>query len=105
VPSAIQDADHMYESFRHMIDIEIEHDAQYYWDNHMYSAFMIDPLGLELIDRIGVHKAMWSSDFPHNESTFGYSEKSLAAVVDAVGPEQAVQIVSTNVQDFLGLSS
>jgi len=28
---------------------------------------------------------MWSSDYPHNESTYGYSEKSLAAVVDAVG--------------------
>jgi hypothetical protein len=46
---------------------------------------------------------MWSSDYPHNESTFGYSERSLAAVVDAVGPERASQIVSRNVLDFLGL--
>jgi len=28
---------------------------------------------------------MWSSDFPHNESTFGYSRRSLSAVVDSVG--------------------
>jgi hypothetical protein len=46
---------------------------------------------------------MWSSDYPHNESTFGYSEQSLAAVVSAVGPEAATRIVSTNVQSFLGL--
>ena len=46
----------------------------------------------------------WSSDYPHNESTFGYSEKSLATVVDAVGPENAVKIVSTNIQKFLKLS-
>jgi hypothetical protein len=46
---------------------------------------------------------MWSSDYPHNESTFGYSEKSLKAVVDAVGPEAAVRIVSGNITDFLGL--
>jgi hypothetical protein len=26
------------------------------------------------------------ADYPHNESRFGYSERSLAAVVDAVGP-------------------
>jgi predicted TIM-barrel fold metal-dependent hydrolase len=64
---------------------------------------MVDPLGLELIDRIGVDRVMWSSDYPHNESTFGYSEQSLAAVVEAVGPEAAVGIVSTNVQTFLGL--
>ena len=40
----------------------------------------------------------------HNESTFGYSEKSLSAVVDAVGPQDAARIVSGNVKRFLGLS-
>lgn len=101
---AIQDAEHMYASFRHMIDADIEHDVRYYWDHHMYSAFMVDQLGLEMIDRIGPDRVMWSSDYPHNESTFGYSERSLAAVVAAVGPERAAPIVSRNVLDFLGLS-
>lgn len=103
VPSAIQDADHMSVSFRHMLDVQMEHDAAWYWANHMHSAFMLDPLGLDLIDRIGVDRVMWSSDFPHNESTFGYSERSLAAVVKALGPEDAAQVVSRNVLDFLGL--
>ncbi|TQR76078.1 amidohydrolase family protein, partial [Mycobacterium hodleri] len=67
-------------------------------------SFMVDPLGLQLIDHIGVEKVMWSSDYPHNESTFGYSEKSLASVVEAVGAENAVKIVSTNVKNFLGIS-
>jgi predicted TIM-barrel fold metal-dependent hydrolase len=62
------------------------------------------PLGLKLVDEIGVDKVMWSSDYPHNESTFGYSEKSLAAVVAAVGPDNAVRIVSGNIKQFLGLS-
>ena len=73
--------------------------SPHYWHDHMYASFMVDPLGLELIDRIGVDRVMWSSDYPHNESTFGYSEQSLASVVEAVGPEAAVKIVSTNVQD------
>jgi predicted TIM-barrel fold metal-dependent hydrolase len=64
---------------------------------------MVDPLGLKLIDQIGIDKVMWSSDYPHNESTFGYSEKSLAAVVDSVGAEAAVRIVSGNITEFLGL--
>jgi predicted TIM-barrel fold metal-dependent hydrolase len=104
VVSTIQDAEHMYASFRHMTDTDIEHDVRYYWDNHMYSAFMVDPLGLELVDRIGIDRVMWSSDYPHNESTFGYSERSLAAVVDAVGPDDGARIVSQNVLDFLGLA-
>lgn len=103
VPSALQDARHIYASFRHMLDYPLRHDVQYYWDNHMYASFMIDPLGLELIDKIGVDRVMWAADYPHNESTFGYSEKSLAAVVAAVGPENAAKIVSTNVRKFLGL--
>lgn len=103
VPSAIQDADHMSVSFRHMLDVEVQHDAGYYWAKHMYSAFMVDPLGLDLVDRIGLDRVMWSSDFPHNESTFGYSECSLAAVVKCLGPEDAAQVVSRNVLDFLGL--
>jgi predicted TIM-barrel fold metal-dependent hydrolase len=93
----------MHASFRHMLDTDLEHDVRHYWDNHMYSSFMVDPLGLDLIDRIGVDRVMWSSDYPHNESTFGYSEQSLASVVDAVGPEAAAKIVSTNVKTFLGL--
>ena len=64
---------------------------------------MVDPLGLQLIDQIGIDKVMWSSDYPHNESTFGYSEKSLAAVVESVGAEAAARIVSGNITQFLGL--
>jgi predicted TIM-barrel fold metal-dependent hydrolase len=87
-----------------MFNHELEHDVRYYWEHHMSASFMVDPLGLRLIDQIGVDKVMWSSDYPHNESTFGYSEKSLAAVVEAVGPEHAVKIVSANVKKFLGIS-
>jgi predicted TIM-barrel fold metal-dependent hydrolase len=86
-----------------MFNRPLQHDVRYYWDNHMSASFMVDPLGLRLIDQIGVDKVMWSSDYPHNESTFGYSEKSLAAVVDAVGADAAARIVSGNVTEFLGL--
>jgi predicted TIM-barrel fold metal-dependent hydrolase len=103
VPAALQDAEHLYASLQHMADHEIEQDVAAYWDHHMYASFMVDPLGLEQIDRIGVDKVMWSSDYPHNESTFGYSEQSLASVVDAVGPEASVKIVRDNVMTFLGL--
>ena len=103
VPAAIQDAEHLLASFRHMLDRPVEHDIRHYWDENMWASFMVDPLGLSMADEIGIDKIMWSSDYPHNESTFGYSEKSLAAVVDAVGPDAAARIVSGNVMDFLGL--
>jgi predicted TIM-barrel fold metal-dependent hydrolase len=103
VPSAIQDAQHIAASFQHMSDTPIEHDAQWYWDHHMMASFVLDPLGLELIDHIGVDKVMWSTDFPHNESTYGYSNRSLASVVEAVGVEKAQPIVSDNAKRYLGV--
>jgi predicted TIM-barrel fold metal-dependent hydrolase len=103
VPSALQDAEHMLASYQHMTTRPVEHDVRYYWRTHMYSSFIVDPLGLALIDQIGADRIMWSSDFPHNESTFGYSRRSLSAVVGAVGPERAEKIVSSNIQAFLGI--
>jgi len=103
VPSALQDAEHIAASFHHLWDLEIQHEPRYYWDRHMCASFMVDPLGLELVDRIGTDKVMWSTDFPHNESTYGYTTESLASVVDAVGAETARAIVADNVERFLGL--
>lgn len=105
VPAALQDAAHLYASLQHMADHRIEHDVEHYWHTHMHASFMVDPLGLEMIDRIGTDRVMWSTDYPHNESTFGYSERSLASVVDAVGPDTATDIVSGNVTRFLGLDN
>jgi len=104
VPSAIQDAQHIRASFDHIADLHIDHDPQHYWEEHMVASFMVDPLGLDLIDRIGVDRALWSTDFPHNESTYGYSSESLAAVVDAVGAEAAAPIVGGNIRRYLGLA-
>jgi predicted TIM-barrel fold metal-dependent hydrolase len=103
VPSAIQDAEHIAASFHHLGNLEVQHEPKWYWENHMCASFVVDPLGLELIDRIGVDHVMWSTDFPHNESTYGYSNESLASVVDAVGAEDAVAVVGGNIKRYLGL--
>lgn len=103
VATALQDAEHLLASYQHMFNRRVEHDIRYYWDNHMSASFMVDPLGLKLLDEIGVDNVMWSSDYPHNESTFGYSEKSLKSVVDTVGQDNAVKICSTNIKKFLGV--
>jgi predicted TIM-barrel fold metal-dependent hydrolase len=103
VPPALQDAEHVLASYRHMLKGHPEHEVRYYWDNHMCASFIVDAVGLRQVDAIGVDKVMWSSDYPHNESTFGYSERSLAAVVDAVGPDDAIRIVGGNIRNFLSI--
>ena len=63
----------------------------------------LQQLGDELIDRIGVDNVMWSSDYPHSESTFGFTRNAIKSVVDAVGPQAAPAILGGNVMRFLGL--
>ncbi|MBV9486260.1 MAG: amidohydrolase family protein [Frankiaceae bacterium] len=103
VPSTIQDAQHIASSFAHINNLPIKRDPQEYWNDNMMASFVVDPLGLDLVDRIGVDRVMWSTDFPHNESTYGYTDESLAGVVDSVGVDNAVPIVSTNIKRFLGV--
>jgi len=75
-----------------------EHEVRHYWDTPHVRLVHGGRPGLQQIDEIGIDKVMWSSDYPHNESTFGYSERSLAAVVDALGPEDAVRVVGGNIR-------
>jgi len=80
----LHDADMGYNSFPNAMIPQLAHPPSWYWRNHCYATFMTDPSGLQLIDRIGPETAMWSSDYPHQESTFGYTRSSIQAVFDSV---------------------
>jgi predicted TIM-barrel fold metal-dependent hydrolase len=64
---------------------------------------MVDPAGLEMIHRVGANNAMWSSDYPHNESTLGYTRSAVQAVFDATSVEDAKKIVGGNAVRVFGL--
>ncbi len=101
--STVQDATHIDASIKHTYNLPIGHDPEHYWRSNMSASFMVDPLGLEMIDRIGVERAFWSTDYPHNEGTLGYTRTSLRSVVETVGVDKAVKIVGANVARFLGV--
>ena len=83
VASMIHDADMIYNSFPTAMNPKLAHPPSWYWFNHCYATFMTDPAGLELLHRIGADRVMWSSDYPHQESTFGYTRSAIQAVFDA----------------------
>ena len=93
VASMLHDADMAYNSFPTMMEPKLKHPPSWYWRNHCYATFMTDPAGLELLHRIGPETVLWSSDYPHQESTFGYTRSSIDAVFAATSVENAQKIL------------
>ncbi len=93
IPGMLHDADMIYNSFPTMVSPKLAHPPSWYWRAHCYATFMTDPVGLSLLDRIGAETAMWSSDYPHQESTFGYTRSAIDAVFKACSTADAQKIL------------
>ena len=103
VASMLHDADMIYNSFPTAMNPKLAHPPSWYWFNHCWATFMTDPAGLELLHRIGPDRVMWSSDYPHQESTFGYSRSAIQAVFDATTVENAQKILGKTAIDLFDL--
>ena len=103
VPSTIQDAQHIAASFHHLNNLEVQHDPRYYWDHHMHASFMVDPLGLDLVDRIGVDKILWEADYPHSDCVWPNSRKYLSEQLVDVPDDEARLIAGGNAKALLRL--
>jgi predicted TIM-barrel fold metal-dependent hydrolase len=94
VPPALQDAEALFDSFGNgdLID-RLEHRPSDYWHQHCYATFQNDRLGLSQLDLIGAARAMWASDYPHTEGSYGFGRASMKAVVEMVGAAKARAIL------------
>lgn len=94
VPSALFDCDKVYAGFESEMNPKLAKMPSHYWFQNCFATFMEDPPGLRLLDLMGWDKVMWCSDYPHPESTVGYSQQSIWDIFDATETvEQAQAIV------------
>jgi predicted TIM-barrel fold metal-dependent hydrolase len=103
VASMLHDADMIYNSFPTVMNPKLAHPPSWYWFNHCYATFMTDPAGLELLHRIGADRVMWSSDYPHQESTSGYSRSAIQTVFEATSVENAQKILGRTAIEVFNL--
>jgi predicted TIM-barrel fold metal-dependent hydrolase len=103
IPGMLHDADMVYNSFPTSVSPKLAHAPSWYWRQHCYATFMTDPVGLEMLHRIGADRVMWSSDYPHQESTFGYTRGAIEAVFRATSVEDAQLIVGKTALRVFGL--
>jgi len=94
VAPALQDAETVLDNGRTLIEPLPKLRPSEYWRRNCYATFMNDRLGLSLLDIIGADRVMWGQDYPHMESTLGYTGQSTETVVRMAGPAAARDILS-----------
>jgi predicted TIM-barrel fold metal-dependent hydrolase len=67
-----------------------------YWRQHCYLTFIDDPPGILVREHIGVDRLMWSSDFPHLDSSWPESQQFLNKQLAGVAADEVHQIVAGN---------
>jgi predicted TIM-barrel fold metal-dependent hydrolase len=104
VPAALFDADRIYRDFETEMNPKLANPPSYYWWQNCYATFQEDPVGLKLLADIGPHKAIWASDYPHPESTLGYSAATIRDIFAAAGDEDGKAIVGGTAVKLWGLA-
>jgi predicted TIM-barrel fold metal-dependent hydrolase len=69
---------------------------------HVRATFIRDRVGIRLRDLIGVQTIMWSSDYPHVDSTWPESQVSIARDLVDVPENERRQIVGENAAGLYG---
>jgi predicted TIM-barrel fold metal-dependent hydrolase len=63
---------------------ELNHTPSYYWDRNIYGSFIHDRIGVLTRDMPGAGNIMWSSDYPHSETTFPHSLETIERLFEGV---------------------
>ena len=96
--------DHVWERHRYWTDSPLEERPSFYMDRQVYGTFLDDKVGVQLRDVAGAHNIMWSSDYPHSETTWPNSWKMIEEHFVGVPEDEKQRIICGNVVDLYQLS-
>ena len=57
---------------------------------------------VEARKKLGAHKFMWGSDYPHDEGTYPFTRECLRAVFSDVDPDELRMLLGGNAAEFYG---
>jgi predicted TIM-barrel fold metal-dependent hydrolase len=104
IPWAANYMDRSWGMQHHWVGNTIKHPPSHYFDKNVYSSFISDPIAVELRHRPGCKNIMWSSDYPHSETTFPESHKSIEHDLVGCTPKEKDWILAGCAEKFYGIS-
>tara|TARA_R110001592_G_scaffold260403_1_gene524971 strand:+ start:77957 stop:79129 length:1173 start_codon:yes stop_codon:yes gene_type:complete len=69
---------------RHWVNSVLDKAPSYYMDKNIYGSFIHDRVGILTRDMPGAGNIMWSSDYPHSETTFPDSQDKITELFEGV---------------------
>jgi predicted TIM-barrel fold metal-dependent hydrolase len=104
MPWAAEYMDRIWFMQRHWTGCAIQHEPSYYFDNNIYCSFISDKVGIALRDFPGGKNQMWSSDYPHSETTFPHSHEVIEDHFKDVPEQDKHWILAGCAEKFYGIS-
>jgi predicted TIM-barrel fold metal-dependent hydrolase len=104
IPWACEYMDRTWEMQRHWTECDIQHPPSHYFDQNVYASFISDRIGIELRNKPGCRNIMWSSDYPHSETTFPHSHAVIADNFRDVPKVERDWIIAGCADKFFGLA-
>jgi predicted TIM-barrel fold metal-dependent hydrolase len=84
--------DRTWEKQRYWVDSKLAQTPSFYWDQNIYGSFIHDAVGIATRHLPGAKNIMWSSDYPHSETTFPDSQAMIERIFAGV-PEDEKQLI------------
>jgi len=103
VGQALVDMDYIARTYGALLQPKLAHLPSFYWKRNCFATFMVDPIGLKIIDDIGVDNVMWSNDYPHAEGTWGYSGEVAEGIWNHLGAEKATKVLGATAARLWGI--
>jgi predicted TIM-barrel fold metal-dependent hydrolase len=95
--------DRIWRMQRHWTGNTNKHAPSYYFDNNVYTSFIDEPMAVKLMDEPGGRNIMWTSDYPHSETTFPHSQEVIREHTKKLSPEDRDWLVADCARKFFAL--
>ncbi len=106
IASVLERLDHFYQRYRFRRNSHLAGGLlpSQVWRQHVWATFIRDRAGVRIRHEIGLGNIMWSSDYPHSDSTWPNSQRVLAEHFTGVPDEERHKIVCENAARLYGFS-
>ena len=92
----LEKADRTYKRHRHWTKLDLPMQPSEYFHRQVYATFIEDKIGIKIRGEIGVDNLMWSSDYPHTDSTWPHSRQYIEDTFAGVPEDEKRKIVADN---------